>query len=95
MAWPVAQIAAGKLLLHPLLMLGVLLAVEAAGLGPLDPQLRAAVLLTAACPMMGIYPVLAQRHGREGLAAAASLGTTVASFFSISALLWLASHLPH
>ena len=92
---PVAQIAAGKLLLHPLLMLGVLLAVEAAGLGPLDPQPRAAVLLTAACPMMGIYPVLAQRHGREGLAAAASLGTTVASFFSISALLWLVSHLPH
>jgi len=91
---PVAQIAMGKLLLHPALMLGALLAVEAAGLGPLDPQLRAAVLLTAACPMMGIYPVLAQRHGREVLAAAASLGTTVASFFSISVLLWLLPQLP-
>ena len=91
---PVAQIAMGKLLLHPALMLGALLTVEAAGPGPLEPQLRAAVLLTAACPMMGIYPVLAQRHGREVLAAAASLGTTVASFFSISALLWLLPQLP-
>jgi hypothetical protein len=44
--------------------------------------------------MMGIYPVLAQRHGREVLAAAASLGTTVASFFSISVLLWLLPQLP-
>jgi malonate transporter and related proteins len=84
----VAQIAVGKLLLHPLLMLAVLLGLEAIGLPRMDPQLRMGVVLTAACPMMGIFPILTQRHGRDGLAAAALLGATVASFFSISLLLW-------
>jgi hypothetical protein len=86
---PVARIAAGKLLLHPAAMLAALLALEAAGMAPLDPALRMGVLLTAACPMMGIYPIVAQRHGHDGLAAAALLGTTVASFFTISLLLWV------
>ena len=47
------------------------------------------MVLAAACPMFGIYPILAQKHGHDGLAAAALLGTTVASFFTISAALWL------
>ena len=47
------------------------------------------VILTTACPMFSIYPILAGRSGEEGMAAAALLGTTLASFFSISALLWL------
>ena len=42
-----------------------------------------------ASPMFGIYPILAQKHGHDGLAAAALLGTTAASFFTISALLWV------
>ena len=91
---PVVQIAAGKLLLHPVAMLAVLLALEAAGMVPMEPKLRAAVLLTAACPMLGIYPVLAQRHGRDTLAAAALLATTVLSFFTISLLLWVAGRVP-
>jgi malonate transporter len=56
---------------------------------PMDPALRIGVVLTAASPMLGIFPILAQRHGHDGLAAAALLGTTVGSFFSISALLWV------
>jgi predicted permease len=90
----VAQIAIGKLLLHPLAMVAVLLALELAGLTPMDPQLRVGVVLTAACPMMGIFPILAQRHGRDGLAAAALLGTTIASFFTISGLLWIFKQVP-
>jgi len=39
-------------------------------------------------PMMGIYTALAQRYGYEDMGAAASLVTTVLSFFTISALLW-------
>lgn len=90
----VAQIAVGKLLLHPLAVVAVLLLSEAAGLMPMEPQLRMGLVLTAACPMMGIYPILAQRHGRDGLAAAALLGATVASFATISLLLWIFQQLP-
>ncbi|MFM1908579.1 MAG: hypothetical protein RLZZ591_2256 [Pseudomonadota bacterium] len=83
----VAQIAFGKLILHPLTVLAALWLV------PIDdPQLRTAVILSAAMPMMGIYPILAQRHGHEGNAAAALLVTTVASFFTLSGLLWVLKH---
>jgi hypothetical protein len=44
--------------------------------------------------MLGIFPILAQRHGHDGLAAAALLGTTVGSFFTISALLWIFRQVP-
>jgi predicted permease len=84
----VAQIVAGKLLLHPLAVLAVLLLCEAAGMLPLEPAMRVGLVLTAAMPMLGIYPLLAQKHGQEGLAAAALLGATVASFVSISVRLW-------
>ena len=53
-----------------------------------DPALRTALLLTTAMPMMGVYPILAQKHGHEGVSAAALLVCTVASFFTLSALLW-------
>lgn len=85
----VAQIAFGKLVLHPVLTAGALLALEAFGMPPLEPALRTGVVLAAACPMFGIYPILVQKHGHDGLAAAALLGTTVASFFTISLALWL------
>ena len=83
----VAQIALGKLILHPLAVLAVLWLIPIA-----DPALRTAVILTAAMPMMGIYPILAQRHGHEDNAAAALLVTTVASFFTLSGLLWVLKH---
>ena len=80
----VAQIAVGKLVLHPLMMLVVmtfLLPIQ-------DPVLRVAALLTCAMPMFGIYPILTQKHGHDGLSAAALLVTTMASFFTLNALLW-------
>ena len=81
----VGQIAAGKLILHPLVMAAVLL-----WLVPIqDPVLRTAVLLTCAMPMMGIYPILTQKHGHDGLSAATLLVTTMGSFFSLNILLWL------
>lgn len=80
----VAQIAAGKLLLHPLMMLAVLVFWV-----PIqDPVLRTAALLTCALPMFGIYPILTQKHGHDGLSAAALLVTTMASFFTLNFLLW-------
>ncbi|MDB5883898.1 MAG: Auxin Efflux Carrier [Polaromonas sp.] len=90
----VAYIAAGKLLLHPLAVACVLFLLEAAGLVALEPALRIGVVLTAAMPMLGIFPILAQKHRQESLAAAALLGCTVASFVTISSLLWLFQQLP-
>lgn len=38
--------------------------------------------------VLGIYSLLAQRHGQEVFCAAALLVTTVASFFTIRLILW-------
>lgn len=86
----VLPVAVGKLLLHPLILALVLLATAA--LWPLDPALRTALVVTGAVPMMSIYPVLAQRYGNEDVAAAAMLAVTVASFVTLSLLLWLLKH---
>lgn len=81
----VAQITLGKLIVHPLVMWAVL-----TWLIPIsDPVLRTAVLLTCAMPIMGIYPILTQKHGHDGLSAAALLVTTMASFVTLNLLLWV------
>lgn len=79
----VTAIAIGKLLVHPLLVLLLVML-----LPPMRRELQAAVVLMAAVPMLGIYPILAQKHGHDGMAAGAQLGTTVAAFFSLTALLF-------
>jgi predicted permease len=84
MARDVAAIAAGKLLVHPALV-AVLLAI----LPPIDPALRVACIACACMPMVSIYPILAQKWRLEGLAAAALLATTLASFVTINAFLAL------
>lgn len=82
----VSAIAIGKLLVHPLIVLALVLV-----LPPMSRELQTAVVLMAAVPMLGIYPILAQKHGHDGMAAAAQLGTTVASFFTLTALVWMVS----
>jgi malonate transporter len=92
----VSVVVVGKLVGHPLavfLMLTLLTALWPA-MTPQNPQLRTAVVAFAAMPMMGIYPILAMRHKQEGFAAAALLVTTIASFFSLSLILWLLKHFP-
>ena len=82
---PVTQIAVGKLLIHPLAIWAVVV-----WWVPIDdPALRAAALLTGAMPMLGIYTILSQRHGHGAVSAAALLVTTVLSFFTLSAVLWV------
>lgn len=81
----VAQITLGKLIVHPLVMWAVL-----TWLIPVsDPVLRTAVLLTCAMPIMGIYPILTQKHGHDGLSAASLLVTTMTSFVTLNLLLWV------
>ncbi len=86
----VAQIGMGKLVLHPLVMCLVLLFLVPVD----DPLLRTAALLTCAMPMMGIYVILSQRHGHEGVSSAALLVTTAASFVSLNLLLWGLDQVP-
>jgi malonate transporter and related proteins len=80
----VTAIAIGKLLVHPLLVFALVMA-----LPPMARELQMAVVVMAAVPMLGIYPILAQKHGHDAMAAAAQLATTVASFLTLTALLWV------
>ena len=84
MARDVTAVAIGKLLLHPLLVLAAVWL-----LPPMEHDLQVAVVVMAAVPMLGIYPILAQKHGHDSMAAGAQLGTTVASFFTLTAVLWV------
>ena len=80
----VARVAAGKLLAHP-----VAVAVMVWLFPPGTAELRQAAILIASMPMLGIYPILAQKYGLDGFCAAALLFTTLASFVSINVVLWL------
>jgi hypothetical protein len=82
----VAPIAIGKLVVHPLIVFAFLLAMP-----PIEPTLRAALVAYASMPMLSIYPILAQRYGREGFFAAALLLTTLLSFATINVVLWILS----
>jgi malonate transporter and related proteins len=88
----VSVIAVGKLFLHPLAVFVAIALLPLLGLPVLEGDLRAAAVLSAAMPMLGIYSLLAQRHGYEGFTAAALLVTTATSFFSLSGILWLMRH---
>lgn len=80
----VGRIVAAKLFLHPIAV------VAAMALFPsIDPALKKAMIIFAASPMASIFPLLAQSYGGERHAAAALLGATVISFFTISALLFV------
>lgn len=80
------MIVAGKLLLHPAMAAVAVAAIVPLGLPGLSEQFRIALILSAAMPMMGIYAILAQDYGHEGLAALGLFGATVGGFFTISAL---------
>lgn len=80
----VSMVTAGKLLMHPLLVLLLVML-----LPPMAREFQVAVVLMSAVPMLGIYAVLAQRQGHEGFASAALLATTVTSFFTLTGLLWV------
>lgn len=80
----VAQIVAGKLLLHPLAVFAACRFLPVA-----DPTLRTAAITFACMPMMSIYPIIAQKYGHEGVCAAALMAATLAAFFSVSTVIWL------
>lgn len=83
----IAQVALGKLVLHPAAVLGLLWL-----LPPIDPVLRLAAVAFAAMPMFSIYPILAQKYGEESFCAATLVVTTLASFLTLSGWLWVLRH---
>ncbi len=88
----IIPITLGKLVLHPLLVWRALTLAVLLGMPALPADLRTALLLTAALPIMSIYPILGMRHGHEGFCAAALLSTTTLSFFTLSGLLMVQGH---
>ncbi len=84
-------VALGKLVLHPLLVLGVGTALRAAGL-PLDPFALMVLVLVAALPSASNVSMLAERFGADtGRIARIILLTTAASFLTFSAVVALYS----
>ncbi|AWI80661.1 permease [Parazoarcus communis] len=80
----VSLIAVAKLVLHPAAVLvGVLL------IPGIDPVLQAAAVLIACVPMFSIYAIMGQKYGLESMCSAALVVATVASFVSISMIIWI------
>ena len=80
----VAGIAFGKLVLHPLSVLAV-----ASMMPPMPPDLLTAAVVFASVPMLSIYPIWGQRFGQERFCAGVLLGTTMLSFVTVNAMLWI------
>ncbi|WGW02904.1 AEC family transporter [Tropicibacter oceani] len=78
---PVLVIALGKLVLHPLVALGVL-----SMLPGIAPQTAIAGMVFAAMPMFAIFPILSARHGGAELASSALVVTTLLGALSVGAL---------
>lgn len=85
----VLSVVVGKLLLHPVVVALGLVVMSIIGLGVENERLAAAAVVIAATPVMGIYPILAQRYGEEQSPSLAMLVTTALSFITISAVLAL------
>lgn len=79
----IAQISLGKLLIHPLCVLVLLLVLQA------PTEMRFAGLLLAAMPVGSMLPLFGQRYGHQRRCAASLMIATTLSFFTISlVLLW-------
>lgn len=74
----------GKLVVHPALVVAALAAAALVHLPALPPDLRAALVITAALPVMSLLPMVAHEYGEERAAAATLLASTVVSFVTLS-----------
>lgn len=84
----IAAVTVAKLALHPLFVAAAFLLAPRLGLPAMDAPLMAAGIAMAAMPSMSIYPVLAERYGEAGTAAAVMFATTALSFLTLTGLLW-------
>ncbi|SLN66999.1 putative transporter YfdV [Aquimixticola soesokkakensis] len=87
-AYVVAAVA-GKLLLHPLVVMVAALAVTSVGFEFHEATLSRAAVLAAAVPAFTLYPLFARSYGRPQEAALAHSLMTMLSFVSLTAVLVL------
>ena len=80
----VGQVVGAKLLLHPLLVAGLALSLPG-----MDPLMQAAAIVYASMPMFSIYPLFGMKYGMEVFCSAAVVAATLASFASITIVIWL------
>ena len=86
MATDITSIMMGKLIIHPLLIIGLLI------LFPAMPILFQHVAILLACmPMFSIFAVIGIRYQYGGLCSAVLLPTTVVSFVTINLVVWFIS----
>lgn len=85
--WLAGQIAVSKLVVHPAMVAAAVAILPALGLPGLSDEMRAAVILSAAMPMIGSFTVLAQSYGHEGVASLSLLAATLMAFVTVTALL--------
>lgn len=90
----VAGVTFGKLVLHPLAAMASMALFSSTGFVIASHDMRVALLLTAALPIMGIYPILGMRYGSGQLAAFAVAATVALSFLTINGLFLLLPLLP-
>lgn len=89
--WPVVMV---KLVVHPLLILGVARAAQACGV-EFDPQLLLALILVAALPSASNVSMLAENYSVDsGRIATITLLTTALSFVTFAAAVWLLGATP-
>lgn len=82
-----------KLIAMPLIAVTMIHLLPALGLPAVAPELAVPLVISAAMPMMGIFPILAYDYGEHGVASITLLAATTMSFFTISALLMVV-HMP-
>ena len=78
----ISTVTLAKLVLHPLIMIAVL-----AAWGPMDPILYTAAVITAASPMLTVFPVLAGPYGAGKVAASSLLAATVTAYVTLNGFL--------
>lgn len=73
-----------KLLLHPVIVLGLMLVVPG-----VDPVFAMTGVIFACMPMFTIYPIFGQRYNLGSLCAAALVPTFLVSFLTINLFIWI------
>ncbi len=79
----IAFIAFGKLIIHPLMIIGLLQFFP-----DMSSDLAKAAIIIAATPMLSIFPIIGGIYGQSRLCASALMITTCLAFISLSSLLW-------
>lgn len=77
-------VGGGKLLLHPLLVGGLVFLLPG-----FDPGLQEAAIIMAAMPMFSLYAIISSGYGYAERSSAVLLFTTLTSFVTINAVLWI------